>query len=191
MYKEFIEKYETKVEKNIWKNFVEVLDLKNKKFDYKAFEQIEIEKINEISLINIEKENLESKGKVLYDSDDENYTIKIDYTNPMEVQLFTVAHEVGHILLHNEKLKEDGELESNYKKDEIYSSNIEIEANAFAIELLEPIIDLLAFKKEELKGYDEKNPLYADDFIKMCAKRYKVSYLSTKYRLENVGIIRR
>ncbi|MEM8988386.1 MAG: ImmA/IrrE family metallo-endopeptidase [Pseudomonadota bacterium] len=52
-------------------------------------------------------------------------------------QRFTIAHEIGHFLLHRERAEEEGEVTDDYFY-RAFSSPIEQEANAFAADLLMP-----------------------------------------------------
>lgn len=85
-------------------------------------------------------------------------------------QRFTIAHEIGHLLLgHTQKGGLGFDLES--KKPE------EIEANKFAAELLMPM--------EMLKFDVEKNNLN----VKEIATKYNVSEIAVWWRLSESGLI--
>jgi Zn-dependent peptidase ImmA (M78 family) len=68
-------------------------------------------------------------------------------------QAFTLAHELGHWLLHNEKLRESPELSILFSKPlgELNKEPIEKEANCFAASLLVP--------KSFLEEYKDEDPL--------------------------------
>ena len=100
-------------------------------------------------------------------------------------QRFTIAHEIGHFMLHKNK---DGFVDKGllvHNRDSDSSKAIkpeEIEANYFAAELLMPKKfienDLEA---EEIKDYDK--------FIYSQADRYKVSAHAMTLRLANLGYL--
>ena len=98
-------------------------------------------------------------------------------------QRFTVAHEIGHMLLHaDEALIIDGagySLIGERKEGE--SSPREIEANAFAAALLMPsqwIAEALREKKIDLSD---------DSALSVLAKRFRVSQQAMMFRLVNLG----
>ncbi len=101
-------------------------------------------------------------------------------------QRFTIAHELGHLLLHQR-----GELHVDrdfrvHKRDDRSSQAIdsfEITANAFAAELLMPT----GLVREELGGqvidFDD------DDRIRELAHTFKVSVQATVFRLTNLRLL--
>lgn len=105
-----------------------------------------------------------------------------------ERQRFTIAHELGHLLLH------DGE---EIHVDKIFRVNLrsqlsskaedveEIEANAFAASLLMP----LAFLKADLQNVvlDIDDPGQID----ALARRYEVSTQAMTFRLMNIPTLER
>lgn len=65
------------------------------------------------------------------------YVIFVDSKEPAVRQRFTAAHEIGHYLLHRGSIH--GKIEDNYLlRAEGMSNQQEVEANAFAAELLMP-----------------------------------------------------
>jgi Zn-dependent peptidase ImmA (M78 family) len=96
---------------------------------------------------------------------------------------FTIAHECGHLLLHNDNLYIDEKL-SVLKRDEqsrLAISKEEIEANQFAAELLMPfgkIIDDIRAKNMDIED---------DTEIKKLASEYKVSHQAMIFRIYNIS----
>jgi len=73
-------------------------------------------------------------GMLVYFDDYDNYTIALSQNHPMKRKTFTIAHELGHYLMHKDIKKE-------FYCNDIFRANntaIEIEANNFAAELLMP-----------------------------------------------------
>lgn len=106
-------------------------------------------------------------------------------------QRFTIAHEIGHLLLHaGERLHVD-RAQRGYqvmRRDEVSSQGTdesEIEANVFAAELLMP----KAFLEADIEAADDLDLLGEDDLADM-AKRYRVSTQALTFRLANLGYIR-
>jgi Zn-dependent peptidase ImmA (M78 family) len=103
---------------------------------------------------------------------------------------FTLAHEIGHFILHNhEGFHFDSKNQSYLIKLRKTNSDLtneieEQEANLFAAELLMPKIflerDIIKFKNADL---------LFDDNIPDLARKYKVSVRALTFRLANLGHI--
>jgi Zn-dependent peptidase ImmA (M78 family) len=106
-------------------------------------------------------------------------------------QRFTIAHEIGHFLLHEGERVFVDRLSSGYHvnlRNEDSSKGIneeEIEANLFAAELLMP----QSFLEADLSKSDGLD-LFDDDILKILADKYQVSIQALTYRLANLGYIR-
>lgn len=86
---------------------------------------------------------------------------------PIERRIFTVAHELGHLLMHKD----------SYKQDEVEEiDRQEAEANAFAGYLLLPRV---GFERE----WDECRGLHWVDAVLHVKRKYKVSYRTILHRL--------
>ncbi len=100
-------------------------------------------------------------------------------------QRFTIAHEIGHMLLHKGK---EFHVDKTFRvnlRDDLSSQAVdreEIEANSFAAELLMPRHMLL----EDLKGreIDFEN----EENIRRLASKYRVSPQALTLRLTNLGV---
>ncbi len=110
--------------------------------------------------------------------------------HPRNRQRFTIAHELGHFLLHEGEtihLDEDrGAFTINRRdlKSAKGEDDGEREANLFAAELLMPA----KFLDQELQG---KNvDLLDDDSLKRLANKYAVSVQALTFRLANLGYIK-
>ena len=87
-------------------------------------------------------------------------------------QRFTAAHELGHIVLHNEELKDVHLLKKN--------KDLEREANIFATEFLMPVHGV----KEIFYKYIDVNPMEVIvDHIIIMHNYFKVSYKAMLKRL--------
>lgn len=112
--------------------------------------------------------------------------IGVNTSHPKVRQRFTIAHELGHYLLHQTTnlhvdrsfLMKRTELSSQGTDDD------EIEANAFAAELLMPR-DLLATDLKNVGDLD----LADDSVISDLARRYRVSTQALLLRLINLGYV--
>jgi Zn-dependent peptidase ImmA (M78 family) len=106
-------------------------------------------------------------------------------------QRFTIAHELGHYLLHEGELvhldEELGSFAVDFR-DHVSSKGEDVnekEANYFAAELLMPA----KFLKQDLEG--KHFDLLGDSAaLEGMAKRYKVSLQALTFRLTNLGYIK-
>jgi Zn-dependent peptidase ImmA (M78 family) len=96
-------------------------------------------------------------------------------------QRFTLAHELAHVVLHEKELKTAVHVDrGSLRRDSLASAGIdpiEIEANAFAAELLMPSTMLEAV----LNG--KSVDLEDDEAVMALAKRFRVSGAAIRYRL--------
>lgn len=102
-------------------------------------------------------------------------------------QNFTIAHELGHFLLHDqEQLHVDHQFRVLLRND-LSSQGIddaEREANFFAASLLMP----KTFLEKDLEG-TEYVDLFEDDFLSDLARKYCVSTQALVNRLKNLNYI--
>lgn len=101
-------------------------------------------------------------------------------------QRFTIAHECGHLIFHNNSVFVDRSF-SILRRDEKSSSAediMEIEANQFAAELIMPI----SYLKRDLvlSNIDLEN----DEHVARIAKHYSVSMQAMSYRIANLFLPR-
>lgn len=119
-------------------------------------------------------------GLILYDQDEEKFTILIEKRKHENRKYFTIAHEFGHYFLHNEVLKEkdfvvDGET-ILYRLDNGLSNMQESQANYFAASLLMP--------KDRVT---EAWYLLKKD-IERCAELFSVSLSAMSVRIDILGL---
>jgi Zn-dependent peptidase ImmA (M78 family) len=122
---------------------------------------------------------------VVHRNKDGSAVIGINSLHPTQRQRFTIAHEIGHLLLHaHEQLHVDKNfpigLRSGISGKAIDEN--EIEANQFAAALLMPP----AFMAEDIK------PLIGTDVLRAVQKlaaKYKVSEQAMSIRLSTLGYI--
>jgi Zn-dependent peptidase ImmA (M78 family) len=100
---------------------------------------------------------------------------------------FTIAHELGHFLLHADQEFHIDESFPVYRRDDRSAEGVdrtEIEANVFAAELLMPA-GFLARDLREQEAID----LSKEDELDRLAKRYQVSPQAMTFRLANLGYL--
>lgn len=126
------------------------------------------------------KDTLEQRdvsGFSLYDA--EFPLIYLNNSTAMTRQIFTLFHELAHLLVHTNGVT---------KRDDSYiavlsgfAQRVEVFCNEFAAQFLIPDRDF----RRDLKGHDR----ISDDLIREFAKRYKVSREVVLRRLLNMGLI--
>lgn len=111
--------------------------------------------------------------------------IGVNASHPKTRQRFTIAHELGHMRLHDERLPVHVDRAFPVRRRDATSSQAvdvdEMEANGFAAELLMPA----AMLERDLEG---KDPDYEDDELtRRLANRYKVSLQAMAIRLATLS----
>lgn len=131
-------------------------------------------------------------GFLLKEFDSERALIGVNKTHPPKRKNFTIAHEIGHFLLHNYR---GVHFDRNVTRYRIHSRNAkssegtdieEREANSFAAELLMPeafLRDDIA-QVGEIYLLDEQNSTLSE-----LADYYEVSVNALTFRLSNLGYI--
>ncbi len=111
--------------------------------------------------------------------------IGINKTEPITRRRFSIAHEIGHFLLHKGETYIDKGYRVNFRDLESGSGTKkeEMDANAFAAALLMPAPWVrAAFKKQPFDLTD-------DESLGKLAHKFKVSTLAMTYRLMKLRII--
>jgi Zn-dependent peptidase ImmA (M78 family) len=104
---------------------------------------------------------------------------------------FTIAHELGHFLLHEgetvhlDEYRQAFTINLRDSQSATGEDNDEREANFFAAEFLMPA----KFLKEDLQGKN-LDLLGDSEFLDKLAKKYKVSVQALTFRLANLGYIK-
>lgn len=145
--------------------------------------------VNTVGIIVRKKQNKDSDISGFLFRDNKKTVIGVNSSNSLPRQRFTVAHELGHYLLHSQGddgLYVDRGFEVMFRDD--HSSDgintEEREANLFAAELLMPEL----FLREDLAAISGLD-LVDDVFIKQLARKYKVSFQAMLFRLTNLQMI--
>nr|VFJ62898.1 MAG: protein of unknown function (DUF955) [Candidatus Kentron sp. FW] len=167
--------------------------------DFEVTAPINLGRIAEILDIKIH-EHIDIDNMDIIGSISVKYLQPIIWLNPVENRYpprkrFTIAHEIGHFILHINPIEGISEFRDTnktlYRRDS-YWDVTEYEANNFAASLLMPIplINkhgdniISSFKKR----YNDKMPI--DMFIEEMSSRFEVSDPAMKYRLKNLGAIK-
>ena len=134
--------------------------------------------------IKLDKVDDELSGFIVRDKGGKRAIIGANKSHHEHRRRFTIAHELGHFLLHEGHIihldENIGALRVNLRNSELArgEDNDEKEANLFAAELLMPAM----FLREELEG-KELDFLGNGNFLDRLAKKYKVSVQALTFRL--------
>lgn len=117
--------------------------------------------------------------------DQETLVIGVNSRHAPTRQRFTVAHEIGHILIHEGRpVFIDRFVRVNFRDGE--SGPEEIEANAFAAELLMPHTLIYAAADRVLLRHPEYTP---EELVRVLARQFEVSPAAMQYRLINLEVL--
>ncbi len=127
--------------------------------------------------------------------DDDSYEIIVNKEHTIERQRFTVAHEIGHFLLHKDDIDERAEhivqdFSDTYvlrsvgrKSSNSLDAKKELEANEFAARLLMPKNKVM----EQLKQLTQFNHEYTlEDYSRLLSTYFIVSKEAMKIRINNI-----
>ena len=123
------------------------------------------------------------------------------WVNPLENNYeprkrFTIAHEIGHLVLHIDPeigVKEFIDTKKTLNRKDSYWDSKEYEANNFAAQLLMPVSLLKPHGKkiiDEYKKEHKKNSMPVSLFVNEMASLFNVSEPAMKFRLKNIGAIK-
>lgn len=136
--------------------------------------------------IGILQQYLEDKVSGLLVIDSNKVTIGVNKAHTRTRRRFTIAHELGHYILHRH-FDTNVFVDSSYtfRRDQLSSEGTyleEIAANAFAAELLMP--------EEMLREcYEYRIDWYDPDDVKQVASEFGVSEIAMTIRATNLGFV--
>ena len=118
--------------------------------------------------------------------DDSHVVIGVNAGQAKTRQRFSIAHEIGHFLLHEGKMYVDARVNFRNALSSKAIDREEIAANAFAAELLMPEAFVIV---EIKKVVDKLETLDADIVIEALARKFIVSIQAMGIRLRNLGLV--
>lgn len=152
---------------------------------------VPVERIARLRLAEIRYVSFEGDMSGLLAREGDGYLIGVNALHAKTRQRFTIAHELGHLELgHLDQCGEQEILVDRHfkvmlrdEKASQASDPMEIEANAYAAELLMPTSMLIAERELRRSGID-----YEDDaLVHVLALLYKVSKQAMTFRLANLA----
>jgi len=157
----------------------------------RATSRLDIEKAAAALGVTILKSDL--KGEVsgyLFISKGSAPIIGVNKRHPETRQRFTIAHELGHLMLHAPKDSDSSFVDKSFfivNRDENSALGIEtreVEANFFAAEILMPAESLY----QDITAIP--HTLKTEEIYTRLAEKYGVSNEAMRFRLSNLGFIR-
>jgi Zn-dependent peptidase ImmA (M78 family) len=146
--------------------------------------KVEIENIGEKIGINIEEGTFSKNdiSGIMKRNGKNGKPIIVVNTNESNVRKrFTIAHEIGHFILHTNELLHVDTIFKRDSKSALATSIMEIQANQFAAELLMPTDELT---KETRKLVE--NGKNAEQIAQELATQYEVSSEAATIKLGNI-----
>jgi Zn-dependent peptidase ImmA (M78 family) len=147
---------------------------------------VDVEKISRRLSVTVKPMDVKERISGVLVLKDEKATVGYNRSDARVRQRFTIAHELGHYMLHQDAMQlfVDEGYAVAYRDPRSSSGEIrrEREANAFAAAILMP--KYLVEEEVEKLNFD----LGSDDALKTLAKRFNVSTQAMAYRLANLGI---
>ena len=147
---------------------------------------VPVEKIAEILGATIQFEPLSNDVSGMYfRQDDGSSIIGVNSAQALVRQRFTIAHEIGHLVLHDEQLHVDESYPVRFRNSESSkaTSAVEMESNRFAAELLMP----LRMLRVEIDRLPDE--LSFEEAIRHLAQRFQVSEQAMSIRLSALNVI--
>lgn len=148
---------------------------------------VDVEKIARRAGIDIQYKDWEgdTSGAIKYDKENNKFIIFVNQKHSEVRQRFTIAHEIAHCYLHEDKVKEKAIID-----DDLYASGLssttEREANKFAGGILMPS-GLIYYNVVTMnKQYPDLEP---HELVEKLARRLRVSEQALAIRLKIEGYI--
>jgi Zn-dependent peptidase ImmA (M78 family) len=147
---------------------------------------VPVEKLAAAAGLTIVQQKMDSdvSGMLLRSDDSDAAVVGVNNIHSPTRRRFTIAHELGHYLLHEGRpVIVDPNVRANYRdsRSSLATDREEIEANQFAAELLMPA-HMLRRALQGVDGHDDGN------FAQTLAHQFKVSVEAMTYRLINLGL---
>jgi Zn-dependent peptidase ImmA (M78 family) len=147
---------------------------------------VDIKKIIESHKISIRSQPMEDNMSSMLVIKDGRAVIGVNQAHSSTRQRFSLAHELGHFLLHSKSTRVFLDASTIFFRDELASegSDIEeIEANNFAAELLMPASALRQIiRQQSLDAFDERA-------VQRLAAQFEVSVQALTIRLTRLNLI--
>lgn len=125
----------------------------------------------------------ELSGAAIFDGN--SMIVTVNASEPKRRKRFTIAHEIGHLILHADQGLNVDIKPIRLNRDQSSSTGDmwrEVEANYFAASLLMP-------EEDVQKQYRDLSERDEDEVLSILAKRYDVSIQAISVRLNTLGLV--
>ncbi|WP_415060881.1 ImmA/IrrE family metallo-endopeptidase [Flavobacterium sp.] len=143
----------------------------------------DVKKLAKLLKINLKEENLSDDVSGFFVMTDTDSNITYNKRNGKVRQRFTIAHEIGHYILHSKEqpifIDKTPSVMFRNNSSSTGEDFKEREANAFAASLLMP--------KKLIEQEIQHSPNDVDQAIEHLANKFKVSQQAMSFRLSNLG----
>lgn len=151
---------------------------------------VPLERLVELCRATIRYEPFEGElSGMVHRRPDGRGVIGVNSSHSQTRQRFTIAHELGHLLLHGDEEVHIDEKRPLGRRDELSSQAVdprEVEANQFAAEVLMPA----SLVRDSVSSLVEDDPeISVEEAVEELARTFGVSQLAMTHRLTNLGII--
>ena len=137
---------------------------------------IDLEKIAAFHNIRIEYHDFSDNISGVFFKKNNKLFLGVNSYHSENRQRFTIAHEIGHYILHTDDILHHDDEKMHFRADKIQSSE-ETEANFFAAEILMPALLIEKCVENDI------------DYVDELAKCFNVSQDAMRYRLTNLGYL--
>jgi Zn-dependent peptidase ImmA (M78 family) len=147
---------------------------------------VDVEAIARAQGLSVRAESLEESTSGMLVIKDGGGVIAVNQAHHRNRQRFSVAHELGHYVLHRNSAKVFIDAVPVFYRDEVAADGThlqEIQANAFAAELLMPESTVREmYQRQPVDPHDEAA-------VKRMAARFEVSAQALTLRLAKLGLV--
>jgi Zn-dependent peptidase ImmA (M78 family) len=147
---------------------------------------VDVARLAELEGVQIDRTDFGHEVSGLLVKHGDRATIGVNARHAAGRQRFTIAHELGHFLLHsNRELFVDKDYVVHFR-DENSSTGcdpVEVEANQFAAELIMPEVEVRQLFSEQRFDIDDEGAL------RKLARRFQVSPTAMAVRLSSLGLV--
>ena len=146
---------------------------------FRLYQSIPVDVLNIAYKLGIEilyQDDLDSEtsGYIRLDSNNK-WIIGINNNHHTNRQRFTIAHEIGHFILHKQHIEANKIMEDTILFRNNETNQLEIAANRFASDLLMPEKE---FRQKIIEGVTS---------IELLSQHFEVSSLAVRYRAKALG----
>lgn len=164
-------------------NEIDILNkAKQDKIEKGNIDIVQLAKSCNIKVIGKELEHDES-AYICYNSNTNNFSIYVNPNHCKERQRFSIAHELAHFILHNDKVREFGQVDrqGNYS----LSKDEEDAADCLAANILMPN-DLVCEHLSKLNINDKTNNI-SESVVQAIAHEFNVSFYASITKIRSLG----